>query len=74
MIDARLIGDVIRKQREIKGLTQEVVSGLAGLERTHYGKIERGLRCPTIDTLFRIAYALKTTPHELVQKIEGAQK
>ena len=71
---ACLIGEVIRSQREAKGLTQEVVSGLAGLERTHYGKIERGLRCPTIETLFRIADALQISPHELIKKIEDAQK
>lgn len=74
MIDAREVGEVIRNQRKAKRLSQEVFSGLAGLERTHYSKIERGLRCPTIETLFRIAYALQMEPHELIQKIEEAQK
>lgn len=73
MIDVRIIGDIIRCKREEKNLSQEVVSGLAGLERTHYSKIERGLRCPTIDTLFRIANALEIAPHELIRKIEEAQ-
>ena len=73
MIDVRMIGEIIRRQREEKNLSQEVVSGLAGLERTHYSKIERGLRCPTIDTLFRIANALGMAPHELIKKIEDAQ-
>ena len=47
MIDPVLVGSVIRGLREKKGKTQEVVSGLAGLDRTHYSKIERGLRSPT---------------------------
>ena len=55
-----------------KGSTQEVVSGLAGLDRTHYSKIERGLRSPTLDTLFRIAQALDMKPHELLLEIEKA--
>ena len=42
MIDPVLVGSVIRGLREKKGKTQEVVSGLAGLDRTHYSKIERG--------------------------------
>ena len=72
MVDAGVIGAVIRNQRIAKGKTQEVICGLAGLDRTHYSKIERGLRSPTIETLFRIAHALDMSPHELVQEIEKA--
>lgn len=53
-------------------MSQEVLSGLAGLDRTHYSKIERGLRSPTIDTLFKIAHALDMAPHEVVTAIERA--
>lgn len=53
-----------------KGLTQEQLSGLAALDRTHYSKIERGLRSPTLDTIFKIAFALDMEPHELIQVIE----
>ncbi len=52
MVNAALIGEVIRTYRVQRGLSQEVLSGLAGLDRTHYSKIERGLRSPTIDTFF----------------------
>ena len=72
MVDAVLIGKVIRKCRIEKGMSQEVLSGLAGLDRTHYSKIERGLRSPTIDTLFKIAGALDVPPHQLVIEIEDA--
>ena len=70
MVDAKLIGEVLQLLRETKGMTQEVLSGLAGLDRTHYSKIERGLRSPTLDTLFRIAHALDMKPHEVIQAIE----
>ena len=72
MVNAVMIGNVIRKCREEKGLTQEVLSGLADLDRTHYSKIERGLRSPTIDTLFKIAGALDMPPHQLMIEIENA--
>ena len=74
MIDPVLVGSVIRGLREKKGKTQEVVSGLAGLDRTHYSKIERGLRSPTLDTLWKVAHALDLKPHELVEEIEKALK
>ena len=72
MVDAVLIGKVIQKCRMEKGMTQEVLSGLADLDRTHYSKIERGLRSPTIDTLFKIAGALDMPPHQLMIEIEYA--
>lgn len=70
MVDAELIGNVIRQLRKEKDLSQEVLSGLAGLDRTHYSKIERGLRSPTLDTLFKIAHALEMRPHEIIIAIE----
>ena len=72
MVNAVLIGKVIRKCREEKGMTQDVLSGLADLDRTHYSKIERGQRSPTIDTLFKIAGALDMPPHRLMMEIEKA--
>ena len=72
MVSAELIGSIIASQRRAKGLSQEVLSGLAGLDRTHYSKIERGLRTPTIETLFKIAHALDMPAHELVFSIETA--
>lgn len=72
MVTPEIVAWVIREQREGKGLSQEVVSGLAGLDRTHYSKIERGLRTPNLDTLFKIAVALDIPPHQLVKKIEDA--
>ena len=74
MVDPVLVGEVLRRLREEKGKTQEVLSGLAGLDRTHYSKIERGLRSPTLDTLWKVAHALDLQPHELVEEIEKALK
>ena len=70
MLSAEMIGDILRQLREKKGLTQEELSGLATLDRTHYSKIERGLRIPTIDTIFKISFALDIKPHELIKIIE----
>jgi len=72
MVDAVLIGEVLRRFRKEREMSQEVLSGLAGLDRTHYSKIERGLRSPSVDTLFKIAQALDTPPHKLIMAIEDA--
>ena len=70
MVDAVLIGQILQEYRVKKGMSQELLSGLAGLDRTHYSKIERGLRSPTLDTLFKLAQALDVPPHEIIQAIE----
>ena len=70
MISAEQIGAILRQLREKRGLTQEELSGLAALDRTHYSKIERGLRSPTLDTIFKISFALDLKPHELIRVME----
>lgn len=72
MVTPKIVGQILTEYRERKGLTQEVLSGLAGLDRTHYSKLERGLRSPTLDTLFKIGQALDVPPHVIVKAIEDA--
>lgn len=69
-LNSILVGKAISRTRRSKGITQEVLSGLADIGRTHLSAIERGERKPTLETLWRIASALNMRPHELVIKIE----
>lgn len=71
LLDSEIISIVIKKERKKRKMSQEVLSGLAGLNRVHYSNIERNLRCPSINTLFKISYALGLKPHELVLLIEN---
>ena len=72
MVKPEIVGRVLTDYRERKGLTQDVLSGLAGLDRTHYSKLERGLCIPTLDTLFKIGQALDVPPHMILKSIEEA--
>lgn len=74
MLDSNKVGSVIQAYREKKGLSQEVVSGLADIGRTHLSAIERGQRKPTLETFFKISEALDISPSELMKKIEDAVK
>lgn len=69
-LNAKTVGRVIRRTRESKGLSQEVVSGLADIGRTHLSAIERGERKPTLETFFRLADALGMPASRLMEKIE----
>lgn len=66
------VGDVIYSLRMEKGVSQEVLSGLADIGRSHLSMIERGVRRPTLETIFKIAFALDTEPSEIVSRIEDA--
>ena len=70
MLDAKIVGKIIQEYREKKQLSQEVVSGLADIGRTHLSAIERGIRKPTLETFFKIADALDILPSELMRMIE----
>lgn len=72
MLDAVIIGTVIQQFRESKHKSQELISGLAGIGRTHLSAIERGERKPTLETFFKIAYALDIKPSVLMTAIENA--
>ena len=70
MLDAIIVGKVIQRCREQRGLSQEIVSGFADIGRTHLSAIERGQRKPTLETFFKIAEALNIPPGVLMQEIE----
>ncbi len=70
MLDAVIVGRVIQNYREQCQLSQEVVSGLADIGRTHLSAIERGVRKPTLDTFFKIAAAMDIKPSELMMLVE----
>jgi transcriptional regulator with XRE-family HTH domain len=70
MLDAVIVGKVLQRIREQKKQSQELVSGFAGIGRTHLSAIERGERKPTMDTFFKIANALGVKPSIIMAAIE----
>lgn len=74
MLNAAVVGEVLRRYREKRDLSQEVVSGLAGIGRSHLSAIERGERRPTMDTFFKICEAMQCRPSEVVAAIEEESK
>lgn len=69
-LDSKIVGSVIAEYRKKKGLSQEVLSGLADIGRTHLSAIERGERKPTLETLYRISTALNIRMSDIVIEIE----
>ena len=68
--DSKAVGRVIRRYRMQRGLSQEVLSGLAAIARSHLSMIETGHKQPNFETIWRIAEVLGIRPSELVAEIE----
>lgn len=66
----KAFGVVISRLRVEKGLTQEQMSGLAGIARSHLAALENGQKTVKLDTMWRIADALEIRPGELIARIE----
>lgn len=64
------VGETIRRLRMEKNMSQELLSGLAGIARTHLSMIETGRKQANFETSWRLALALELRPSELVAKIE----
>ena len=65
-----IAGQVIGRLRTSRGMSQEVLSGLAGIARTHLTMIENGNKSANVETLWRIASALDIRLSELIFMIE----
>ena len=74
MLDSNLVGETIAEIRRRKGISQDVLSGLAGIGRTHLSAIERGERKPTLETLYRISVAFDMKMSDIVGEIEERLK
>lgn len=59
------LGNRIRAIRNAKGLTQQNLADLSGLDYRYIGAIERGERNFSIDTLEKVLVALKISIREL---------
>ena len=60
----------LRLSRAIAGVSQEELADLAALDRTYISALERCLYSASLDTIERIANALRVEPAALLKKPE----
>ncbi len=53
-----ILGNKLRYQRELKGLTIKSLSSISGVSMRHISNVEKGKINPSFDVLFRLAEAL----------------
>ena len=65
---AQAFGKSLREVRREARLSQPTLAERANLDRTFISQMERGIRQPTLTTLFKLADGLERTPDELVRR------
>jgi transcriptional regulator with XRE-family HTH domain len=63
----------LRRYRAERGIAQEKLALIAGVDRTMVSKIERELTNPSIETLLKLANVLGVTVSDLLANDQGKQ-
>ncbi|MGK7345737.1 MAG: helix-turn-helix domain-containing protein [Candidatus Nitrospinota bacterium M3_3B_026] len=69
----KVFGEVMRDLRKKRGFSQEELGFETGYHRTYISLLERGLRSPTLTTIFQLATALEVKPSEIIRQVESAK-
>jgi XRE family transcriptional regulator, regulator of sulfur utilization len=67
---AKVFGTIVRAERTARGVAQDEFALLANIDRSYFGKLERGERQPSLALIFRIAKGLELAASELLQRVE----
>lgn len=63
-------GQILREFRKKANLSQEKLAQESNLDRTYISLLERGLRQPSITTVFQLSTALKISSTEIISVLE----
>lgn len=64
----KAFGEVMRTTREGLEMSQMGLHIKTGLDRTFISDLERGVQCPSLRTIFRVAQGLSITPSDLLRR------
>ena len=68
--EKHLLGEILRRERQRAGLTQEALAHAAGIDRTYVSMLENGKASPTLETLFRLCDAIGVSASAVVAELE----
>jgi transcriptional regulator with XRE-family HTH domain len=75
MIDINLrieIGDILKRLRKVKGMSQDDLAEKLNLTRTSIVNIEKGRQGISVECIWRVAVLFKISPSNLFPKTDGS--
>ncbi|HSH72112.1 MAG TPA: helix-turn-helix transcriptional regulator [Methylophilaceae bacterium] len=70
MFDLSIYGKTLKDIRTQKGISQQELAFMTELDRTYISMLERNLRQPSLETVFKISVALGFKASEFIALIE----
>jgi transcriptional regulator with XRE-family HTH domain len=68
MTGRELLAANLKRQRGLRGFSQEELADLASIDRTYISSLERCLYAASVDIVDRLANALDVDPAELLRR------
>ncbi len=62
----KAFGEVVRAERIVRHITQEQLAEKSGLSLNFIGNVERGEQMPSLESIVRVAEAMKMSGAELL--------
>jgi len=70
MTPAEAFGKVLKRERHLKGFSQEKLALICELDRTYISLLERGKRQPSLTTILEVSAILGIPASELIKLTE----
>jgi transcriptional regulator with XRE-family HTH domain len=67
--DGIYIGDIIKRWRRLKGISQEELAVRSRIDRSYISELERNQSSPSIFTVLKLAKGLGTCPGQFLAEI-----
>lgn len=68
---ALVFGEIIRAERVKQSIAQDQFALFANIDRSYYGKLERGERQPSLALILRIAVGLGIPASKILEQVEN---
>jgi len=63
-------GMLLKRKRKEKRLSQQYLANKSGLNRTYISLMERGLKAPSLTTIFKLSSTLEIDASTLIKELE----
>ena len=67
---AKAFGEVLRRYRRERGLSQEKLAEICDLDRSYMSLLERGINQPSLTVFLKLAHALNISAAEMVEAVK----
>jgi len=64
----KAFGDAMRTLRHARKISQMTLHSRTGLDRTYISDLERGIQCPSLTTIIRVANGLEVNADTLIRR------